>query len=121
MYIREAHPSDIWQMRSNLREGVIFRDPRSEQERVEVAESCVRKLGIRFPALVDGIDRLQERTRPVWLRSRAPGSRAADLCEVGRYGPSGICLCFSIPFQREKSDVVRAVSDTRPEIEAVRR
>jgi hypothetical protein len=56
VYIREAHPSDVWQMNSNIREGVIFRDPRSDAERTGVAESCVRKLGIRFPALIDGIE-----------------------------------------------------------------
>ena len=53
-------------MRSNLREGVIFRDPRSEQERIDVAESCVRKLGIRFPALVDGIENIVEKMYTGW-------------------------------------------------------
>ena len=55
VYIREAHPTDVWQMASNIREGVLFRDPRSDAERTGVAESCVRKLGIRFPAVIDGI------------------------------------------------------------------
>ncbi len=66
MYIQEAHPSDIWQMRSNIREGVVLRDPRSEQERTEVAGSCVRRLGIRLPALVDGIDNRVEREYTGW-------------------------------------------------------
>ena len=66
VYIREAHPSDIWQMRSNIREGVVFRDPRSEGERFQVAESCVRTLGIRFPALIDGIDDAVERGYTGW-------------------------------------------------------
>jgi hypothetical protein len=33
VYIQEAHPSDIWQMGSNIREGVVFRDPRTDTER----------------------------------------------------------------------------------------
>ncbi len=66
MYIREAHPSDIWQMGSNVREGVVFRDPRSESERTQVADACVRKLGIRFPALVDGIDNTVEKMYTGW-------------------------------------------------------
>ncbi len=66
MYIEEAHPSDIWQMRSNIREGVVFRNPRSEGERFQVAESCVRTLGIRFPALIDGIDNTVERLYTGW-------------------------------------------------------
>ena len=66
VYIQEAHPSDIWQMGSNLRDGVVFRDPRSDEERTEVAQSCVRNLGIRFPALIDGIDNHVERLYTGW-------------------------------------------------------
>jgi len=66
VYIEEAHPSDIWQMSSNVRDGVIFRNPREENERTEVAESCVRKLGIRFPALIDGMSNTVERQYTGW-------------------------------------------------------
>jgi Iodothyronine deiodinase len=66
VYIEEAHPTDLWQMPSNVREGVLFRDPRSDGERFHVAESCVRTLGIRFPALIDGIDNTVERRYTGW-------------------------------------------------------
>lgn len=66
MYIEEAHPSDIWQMGSNVREGVVFRNPKSDGERFEVAQSCVRTLGIRFPALIDGVDNTVERLYTGW-------------------------------------------------------
>ena len=66
VYIQEAHPSDIWQMAENIREGIILRNPRVEKERFEVAGSCVRTLGIRFPALIDGIDNTVERAYTGW-------------------------------------------------------
>ena len=66
VYIQEAHPSDIWQMGSNIRAGVVFRDPRTDAERVHMAESCVRTLGIRFPALIDGMDNSTERAYTGW-------------------------------------------------------
>jgi hypothetical protein len=66
VYIQEAHPSDIWQMGSNLRDGVVFATPRTDGERVEIAESCVRRLGIRFPALIDGMDNSIERRYTGW-------------------------------------------------------
>ncbi len=66
VYIREAHPTDVWQMSSNIRERVLFRDPRTEAERTGVAESCVRKLGIRFPALIDGIENTVESEYTGW-------------------------------------------------------
>jgi hypothetical protein len=34
---------------------VLFVDPATIEERTAVAESCVRKLGIRIPALIDGL------------------------------------------------------------------
>ena len=66
IYIEEAHPSDIWQMGSNIREGVVYANPRSDAERFNVAGSCVRNLGIRFPALIDGIDNTVERLYTGW-------------------------------------------------------
>jgi len=66
VYIQEAHPSDIWQMTSNVRDNVVFRDPRTDAERTGVAESCVRKLGIKFPALIDGIENSVEREYTGW-------------------------------------------------------
>ena len=53
-------------MGSNIRDQVIFRNPRSEKERTELAQSCVRNLGIRFPALIDGIDNTVERLYTGW-------------------------------------------------------
>lgn len=55
MYIREAHPSNAWQTASNVRDNIVFADPKTSEERSTVAESCVRKLGIKIPALVDQV------------------------------------------------------------------
>ena len=66
VYIEEAHPSDLWQMGSNVREGVVLASPKTDAERVNVAGSCVRNLGIRFPALVDGIENTVERLDTGW-------------------------------------------------------
>jgi hypothetical protein len=53
-------------MGSNIREQVVFRNPRTDGERTEVAQSCIRNLGIRFPALIDGIDNTVERLYTGW-------------------------------------------------------
>jgi hypothetical protein len=53
VYITEAHPSDVWQMQSNIKDQVVFASPRSEDERSEIAGTCVRKLGIEIPAVLD--------------------------------------------------------------------
>jgi len=89
VYIQEAHPSDIWQMSSNVRDNVIFRTPRTDAERVQVAESCVRTLGIQFPALVDGIDNRVERDYTGWPDRMFLIDRAGQLVYKSQPGPFG--------------------------------
>jgi hypothetical protein len=66
VYILEAHPTDVWEMQSNVRDKVLFRSPRSEEERSSVANTCVRKLGIKFPAVIDGFDNHAETAYTGW-------------------------------------------------------
>ena len=53
IYIQEAHASDLWQTRQNVRDNVIVSSPNDYEERSVVAGSCVRNLGIKIPALLD--------------------------------------------------------------------
>ena len=53
-------------MQSNVRDKVLFASPHNEDERFSVAGSCVRKLGIKFPALVDGFDNRVESAYTGW-------------------------------------------------------
>ncbi len=66
MYILEAHPTDVWQMQSNVKDNVLFASPKTLQEREAVAGSCVRKLGIKFPAVIDNIDNRTEQAYTGW-------------------------------------------------------
>ena len=89
MYILEAHPTDVWQMQSNVRDGVLFRSPRDEAERASVAGACVRKLGIKFPALIDGFDNRAETAYTGWpdrLYLMAPGGRVLYKSKPGPFG-----------------------------------
>ncbi len=66
VYIQEAHASDVWQMPSNVRQRVVFRLPKSFDERNGIASSCVRNLGIKIPALIDNMDDSTERAYTGW-------------------------------------------------------
>ena len=66
VYILEAHPSDVWQMQSNIKDKVVFASPTSEEERGLVAGSCVRKLGIKFPAVLDEFGNSTEQAYTGW-------------------------------------------------------
>ncbi len=56
VYIREAHPSDGWQVPANLSENIIYPEPTTDEERTEVASACQIDLDLHIPMLVDGID-----------------------------------------------------------------
>lgn len=66
VYIQEAHPTDVWQMESNVKEHVLFASARSDGERSATASACVRNLGIHIPAILDGIDNRTERAYTGW-------------------------------------------------------
>ena len=66
VYISEAHPSDIWQMQSNIKDQVVFASPKNEEERAFVAGACVRKLGIQFPAVLDEFGNSTEQAYTGW-------------------------------------------------------
>ena len=53
-------------MESNIRDKVVFASPKDEDERSEVAGACVRKLGIKFPAVLDEFDNATERAYTGW-------------------------------------------------------
>jgi hypothetical protein len=46
VYIREAHPSDSWQLPVNLKDEVVYASPADVNERENLANVCVVKLGI---------------------------------------------------------------------------
>ena len=66
VYILEAHPTDVWQMQSNIKDKVLFATPKNEEERAFVAGACVRKLGIKLPAVIDEFGNSSEQAYTGW-------------------------------------------------------
>jgi Iodothyronine deiodinase len=76
-------------MQSNVKDGVLFRSPHDEAERAGVANACVRKLGIHFPALLDGFDNQVETAYTGWpdrLYLIAQGGRILFKSRPGPFG-----------------------------------
>jgi Iodothyronine deiodinase len=53
VYIREAHPTDAWQVEANERDSVLFTQPTTIEERIEVANACSLRLDLTIPTLID--------------------------------------------------------------------
>jgi hypothetical protein len=56
VYVREAHPTDGWRMKSNDRDGVVFAQPKTLVERTKVASACCSALKMTMPLVVDELD-----------------------------------------------------------------
>ena len=56
VYVQEAHPTDGWQVESNIKDDVFYRQHQSLDEREEVAQSCTIGLHISIPTLVEEMD-----------------------------------------------------------------
>jgi len=89
VYIQEAHPTDIWQMQSNIKDNVLFANPKNDEERAFVAGACVRKLGIKFPAVIDGIDNTTEVAYTGWPDRMYLIDRDGKVVYKSRPGPFG--------------------------------
>ena len=89
VYITEAHPSDVWQMESNIKDKVVFASPRSEDERASVAGTCVRKLGIKIPALLDEFGNSTESGYTAWPDRLYLIDRNGKVAYKSKPGPFG--------------------------------
>ena len=95
VYIREAHTTDVWQDPDNVDDNVIFASPKNFEERSEMGQLCVVKLGIKFPAAVDSFDNSTERNYTGWpdrLYVIDREGRVAYKSEPGPFGfrPAGV-------------------------------
>jgi Iodothyronine deiodinase len=76
-------------MQSNVSDKVLFSSPKDEAERTAIAGACVRKLGIKFPALIDGFDNSVETAYTGWpdrLYLIAPGGKVLYKSKPGPFG-----------------------------------
>jgi type I thyroxine 5'-deiodinase len=76
-------------MQSNVKDGVLFQSPKDEAERASVAGTCVRKLGIKFPALIDGFDNRVESAYTGWPDRLYLIGRGGHVLYKSKPGPFG--------------------------------
>jgi hypothetical protein len=56
VYVQEVHPTDGWQVDSNVQEGVLYRQHQTFDEREVVANACSLDLHIPIPILIEDMD-----------------------------------------------------------------
>jgi hypothetical protein len=66
VYIKEAHPTDEWQMDSNETEEVCYPQPKSSEARIAIANDFVKRFKYDIPLLVDGIENAANAAYAAW-------------------------------------------------------
>jgi hypothetical protein len=89
VYIEEAHPTDGWEMPSNLREHILVASAKTFSARDATADMCVVKLGIHVPALIDNMQDSTERSYTAWPDRLYVIDRFGRVAYKSQAGPFG--------------------------------
>jgi tetratricopeptide (TPR) repeat protein len=66
VYVQEAHTEEGWQSSVNQRENITLPAVKTLEQKEENASTCSRKLGLKFPVVIDGLDRKVESAYAAW-------------------------------------------------------
>ena len=89
VYIREAHPTDGWQVASNREQQVLFAQPTTTEQRADVANACVVNLRLSLPALMDTLDNQADIAFNAWPERLYALSPTGQIVYQGGKGPYG--------------------------------
>ena len=53
-------------MQSNIKDKVVFASPKNEEDRAFIAGACIRKLNLKFPAVLDEFGNSTEQAYTGW-------------------------------------------------------
>ena len=66
VYVREAHPTDEWQMKSNLKDDVCYAQPKTLEQRVIIANDFVKRFKYHVPFALDDMNNAADLTYSAW-------------------------------------------------------
>ena len=89
IYIKEAHPTDEWQMASNEKEGVCYRQPKTLADRIAIASDFVARFHYDLPVAVDDIDNRANELYAGWPERIYIVDASGRIVYKGEPGPFG--------------------------------
>lgn len=89
VYIREAHPTDGWQVPQNRKDGVLVATAKTTDDRARAASVCTLGLKISIPVVIDGLDDKVEKAYAGWPDRIYIVDKAGKIAYKGAPGPGG--------------------------------
>jgi len=89
IYIKEAHPTDEWQLDTNEEQGVCYAQPKSLEDRLAIARDFVAKHDYSLPMLVDRMENAADEVYAGWPERLYVIDPSGKIAYKGETGPFG--------------------------------
>ena len=89
VYIREAHPTDGWQVPQNVREEILFVQPTKIDDRRQVAKKMCSVLKLSLPTVIDNLDDKVNQAYTAWPDRLYLVGRDGKIAYKSKPGPWG--------------------------------
>jgi len=66
VYVREAHPTDEWQMKSNVKDDVCYAQPKTLEQRVAIAKDFTARYKFTLPFGIDDMSNAADTAYAAW-------------------------------------------------------
>jgi hypothetical protein len=105
VYVREAHPTDGWQVDSNIAQNVLYAQHSRFQDRRAAADACARGLALTIPILLDDMANTADLLYRGWPERLYILASNRTVAYQGGKGPYGF---DSEELNRKLSEVLQA-------------
>lgn len=87
VYVREAHPTDEWQMKSNLKDDVCYAQPKTLQQRVAIAQDFTKHYKFPLPFGIDEMNNAADGAYAAWPERLYVIDETGHIAYRGGMGP----------------------------------
>ena len=87
VYVREAHPTDEWQMKSNVKDDVCYAQPKTLEQRVVIANDFIKRFKFPLPFGIDDMSNGADAAYSAWPERLYIVDESGHIAYRGGMGP----------------------------------
>jgi hypothetical protein len=87
VYVREAHPTDEWQMKSNVKDDVCYSQPKTLEQRLAIANDFTKRFKFNLPFGIDDMSNAADLAYSAWPERLYVIDESGHIAYRGGMGP----------------------------------
>jgi hypothetical protein len=87
VYVREAHPTDEWQMKSNVKDDVCYSQPKTLEQRLAIANDFTKRFNFNLPFGIDDMSNAADLAYSAWPERLYVIDESGHVAYRGGMGP----------------------------------